>query len=100
MVRLSVRNFVSLDYIQFLHPWFTVIEGGKWNRCSKTLSGDYNILYQFLIAILTYFPVKDLYLYKMLSMLFDFILAISAGCLVINLLPVSKKLREKYFVFT
>lgn len=37
--------------------------------------GNYNLLYQTLIALMTYFNVNCIYYYKALSILFDYLLA-------------------------
>lgn len=100
LIKASVSNFTSLDYLNYLHPWFVSIRHLRGINALRYQVGDYNILYQLLIALLTYLPIKDLYLYKTLSMIFDFLLAISAGWLVTGLVPPSKVVRQKYFMFT
>lgn len=44
-----------------------------------TRVGNYNFLYQTLIAALGYLPIKSLYAYKILSCVFDLVLAWAAG---------------------
>lgn len=69
------RKYESGDYIGFLLPWFKEIQqGGGWKALGHQV-GNYNMTYQFLIAIMSYVPWKPLYLYKSLSIIFDFALA-------------------------
>ncbi|WP_283586680.1 hypothetical protein [Limosilactobacillus vaginalis] len=64
----------------------------------KIQVGNYNILYQFIISLLTYIPIKDIYLYKFLSVIFDYVLAISSGFIVFNLSNSDNG--KKLFIFT
>lgn len=98
LIRYFERNFVSGDYTASLHPWFINIRHMGGVAALRHQVGDYNIFYQFLIAIFTYFPFKDLYMYKALSDLFDFFLACSTGMLVASFVSPEKK--QKYFAFT
>lgn len=84
-IRLSVRKFESADYEVCLKGWYYYFcDNGGLKGLSQQV-GNYPIFYQFLIALMTYIPVNELYLYKMISIVFDFVLAIVAGNLV-NLL--------------
>ena len=78
VVRYSLRGFVSLDSADFLLPWYEEIEKSGGVKALKYQVGNYNILYQFLIALMTYLPIEPLSAYKSLSCLFDYLLA---GCL-------------------
>lgn len=81
-IRYSLRDFQSGDSIAFLLPWYEQIkaEGGLLGL--KTQVGNYNMLYQFLIAVMTYLPVKPLHAYKILSVIFDYCLAAGVAALV------------------
>lgn len=76
VIRILGRKFISLDMSYFLKPWFEIIkaQGGLQGLSSQV--GDYNILYQTIIALFTYISLDPVYLYKMLS------------CAVSTLLPV------------
>lgn len=91
MIRYSLRFIESIDYIAFLLPWYDTIkaEGGFGALHSQV--GNYSIVYQFLIAVMTYIPVKALYAYKILSIIFDFILSGMIGYEVYHLVPQNKK---------
>lgn len=97
LVRLSLIKFQTGDYIGFLHPWMTEAKRSGGLLALGKQIGDYNVLYQFLIALGSYLPLNDLYLYKGLSIIFDFILAIGVGLVVQSLAKSNKKL---YFSFS
>lgn len=91
LMRISLLQFHSGDFDGFLHPWMLAIkENGGLLALNKQI-GDYNIMYQFLIALGSYLPINDLWLYKGLSVLFDFVLAIGVGMLVARLVSKNKK---------
>ena len=75
VIRWSFFDHISGDYYTFLQPWYEQIaENGGFSALAEQ-TGDYNILYQFLIACLTYIPIEPLYSFKILSCLFDYLLA-------------------------
>lgn len=78
LIRFFLRNIVSGDVSFFLLPWFNIIsQNGLYEQV-----GDYNLLYQFLIWIMTKLPFEPLYSYKILSCLGDYLLAVLAALLV------------------
>lgn len=97
LVRLSLIKFQTGDYIGFLHPWITEMKRSGGLLALGKQIGDYNVLYQFLIALGSYLPLNDLYLYKGLSIIFDFILAMGVGLVVQSLTKNNKKI---YFSFS
>lgn len=74
-------DFQSGDYKSFLYPWWTQIEAGGIKGLA-TQVGNYNIPYQIITYLFTLLPLGPLYSYKMLSIIFDLVLAISAGLVV------------------
>ena len=80
-IRYPLRDFVSLDFYYYLEPWFYEIQK---NGISAPV-GNYNLLYQFLIYLMTKLPLSPLYSYKLLSCLFDGVLAVSAAMLAYHL---------------
>lgn len=78
IIRIALRNNTSGDYIIYLEEWYKVI---KEHGLSQQV-GNYNILYQFLIYLLTLTKIHPLYAYKFLSVVFDFILALAIGYIV------------------
>lgn len=79
LIRFMFRNFESGDSKAFLLPWWEEINNNGGIRALKYQTGNYNMLYQFLIAVMTYLPIKPLYQYKILSGIFDYLLALSVG---------------------
>lgn len=81
LVRLPLMDHVSGDSYFFLLPWYEQI---RENGLSVQV-GNYNLLYQAAIWLLTKLPLKPIYAYKVLSMLFDYALALSAALLTAEL---------------
>ena len=78
-IRFSVKDFESADYKGFLVPWYGHFKTHGGFAALKSPIGDYNIPYQFLIAWMSYIKLRPLYLYKILSCIFDFLLAVYSG---------------------
>ena len=91
LIRFSFRDFVSGDSRAFLLPWWEEIHAKEGIYALKEQVGNYNMLYQFLIAIMTYLPIKPLYEYKILSIIFDYLLAITVGYMIYDILD-----RDRY----
>ncbi|MEG0692606.1 MAG: hypothetical protein RR444_05940, partial [Oscillospiraceae bacterium] len=77
LMRASLFPFVSNDYSQFLEKWFiTLKDNGGFSALSVSL-GDYTPPYFYILAALTYLPIDSLISIKLVSCIFDFILAIT-----------------------
>ena len=74
LIRYVFKDIVSGDYTRFLEGWYNQIYEGGGIASLREQVGNYNFLYQICIAIMTYFPIKPLYAYKILSILFDYLL--------------------------
>ena len=75
LIRLSLRKIVSSDATYFLLPWYKKIAmNGLYEQV-----GDYNLLYQFLIWVMTKLPLPPLYAYKALSCAGDVLLSVGAA---------------------
>ena len=84
--RVSGFGFQSVDFDSFLNPWYWTMHDMSIHDALATQVGDYNVLYQELILILTRIPVlASLTKYKILSCMFDFGLA-AAGAMLIKTL--------------
>lgn len=81
LVRLPLMDHVSGDSYFFLLPWYEQI---RENGVSVQV-GNYNLLYQAAIWLLTKLPLEPIYAYKALSTVFDYALAISAALLTAEL---------------
>lgn len=81
-IRASLRGYVSKDAASDLLPWYNEIRNNGGVQGLGHQVGSYNMLYQFLIAIMTYLPINPLYAYKILSCIFDYLLAGAAVWLI------------------
>ncbi|MEG0229466.1 MAG: hypothetical protein RR640_02560 [Oscillospiraceae bacterium] len=80
--RFSLFDHTARDYNVFLSPWFDQLKNaGGFGGLGLSL-GDYTPPYLYILATLTYIPVSSLMSIKMVSIIFDFILAIFAVKLV------------------
>jgi Gpi18-like mannosyltransferase len=75
VARVRFLPFQSGDYHEFLHGWFTELQNGGGLAAIGKNVGDYMPPYFYLLALLTYLPVPDLYLIKMLSFAGDVVMA-------------------------
>lgn len=85
IIRIALRDMTSGDSDMFLVPWFDEIKSAGGFSNLGTQVGDYNILYQTIIAFFTYIPIKALYAYKLFSCIFDVFLAVMSGYIVFRL---------------
>ena len=77
--RYSGFELLSGDMKNCLIVWFDKIkQGGSIASLSRQV-GNYNILYQTLIALMTYIEANSVHLYKLLSVVFDYALAFAAA---------------------
>jgi Gpi18-like mannosyltransferase len=85
VMRIILFNFKSADYTMYLLPWYEKISNlGKITALNRQI-GDYSILYQFIISLLTYININPLYLYKIVSVFFDFVLAFFSAKLITSI---------------
>ena len=75
LFRALSLDYISGDYVSFLKHWaeFFRTYGGFSTIASNV--GNYNVPYLYYIAFMSYIGVPDLYMYKLLSILFDVVLA-------------------------
>lgn len=85
-IRYAGKDFISNDMTSFLIPWFGEIQRAGGLQALEHQVGDYNLLYQTLIALFSYSPLDSVSVYKLLSCLFDFLLAFSCGYILCDLL--------------
>lgn len=79
-MRSSLMDYVSPDSNFFLLPWYDQI---KTNGLREPV-GNYNFLYQLLIFGMTKLPSQPLHAYKVLSIVFDYVLAVGVALLVFH----------------
>ncbi|MCL1820256.1 MAG: conjugal transfer protein TraL [Oscillospiraceae bacterium] len=80
-LRLAMFENTSPDYNQFLSPWMEEFRRGGF-LAIKNSTSNYPLSYLYILALFSYFPVKDLYLIKLLSILFDFVIAFTLSGMV------------------
>ena len=82
LARKGGMDHSSPDMNVFLVPWYEeIVENGGFRALAQGV-GDYNVLYQTLICLFSYIPLggmSPMYLYKAVSIFFDFLLALVCG---------------------
>ena len=74
-LRVPLLPHETLDYQNFLRGWVQFFrDNGGWRALGLSV-GNYNVPYLYFLAAFSYLPVPDLYLIKLLSILFDLLLA-------------------------
>jgi len=83
---LSLRVFLfdhaSRDYNVFLSQWLSQMRPLSFREAITTPIGDYNMPYLYFLALISRLNLNELYLIKLLSVIFDFVLALSVTKLV------------------
>ena len=65
----------TLDYRDFLSRWVQFFRDNGGVKALSQSVGNYNVPYLYFLALASYSPVRDLYLIKLFSVLFDVALA-------------------------
>ena len=76
VARVSMLDFVTADYTSFLNPWVEMFREGGFDLLAQNV-GDYNLLYQYALMIISKSPLHDLYLIKYVTVIFDHLLALA-----------------------
>lgn len=84
LARYVCLDMVSRDYRFYLSDWFEQIDEGGGLKALDTQVGNYNVIYQAIIALLTYLPFDPLHMYKAVSIVFDYVLAVGIGLLAME----------------
>ncbi len=80
--RAYVFDYETLDYQNFLTKWVDFFRTHGHFRALRHSVGNYNIPYLYFLAFFSLLPIRDLYLIKLLSTLFDVLLAWGAMMLL------------------
>lgn len=96
-LKYKLLDFISGDYEVFLSKWFTYLKDNGGIQALKSYIGDYNAPYVTLLSLLTYLPINSLFSIKLLSIIFDYVLAFASGLLVKELVHKNK---QYYFLIT
>lgn len=78
------RGYLSGDMTGFLIPWYDEIRSSGGLASLSHQVGDYGLLYQTLISLMTYIDWQPAYQYKILSVAFDIALAFIVGRICTN----------------
>lgn len=78
-------EFESIDFTVYLQEWYNTIHEAGGFTALRHQVGDYGILYQSIICLMTYLPLSAISCYKLLSLLFDIVLALVCGRLAQHL---------------
>ena len=89
-------DYETLDYQNFLSRWVAFYRDNLGFRSISYPLGNYNIPYLYFLCFFSYLPIRDLYLIKLLSILFDVVLAFAAMKLL-GLCAESKRMRLACF---
>jgi len=89
-LRALLLPHATLDYQDFLSQWVEHFRQHGGFAALKDPVGNYNVPYLYLLALISYLPVPDLYLIKLFSILFDMLLAWGGLRLVKCLTPEKK----------
>ena len=97
VIRFQAIDYESGDFTYFLDPWMKELKANGGISGIANYSGDYNAPYVTLLALLTYINIPHIYTIKILSIIFDFALAVSCGYLI---KCVVKENKSFYFALT
>lgn len=83
ILRISLLDVETADYLGALSHWYVSIQThGGFAALRRGDYSDYNALYLYIMAFLTYLPLSKLYAIKAASILFDYIGAWAAWKIV------------------
>ena len=88
-VRWLCMAHITLDYTDFLAKWVEFFRARGGFSALKYSIGNYNVPYLYLLALISYIPAPDLYLIKLMSIIFDVVLAF-AGLKIVSLFTKSR----------
>lgn len=75
LARVSMLDFVTADYDSFLVHWVDAFRTGGFSKLAENV-GDYNLLYQYILLLISKASLYDLYLIKLVTVAFDYALAL------------------------
>jgi len=79
LIRALCLDYASGDYNSFLRHWYEYFKSNGGFDAIADSVGDYNVPYLYFMAAISYSNVPDLYLIKLLSILWD--VGLAWGCL-------------------
>lgn len=85
LARFGLFSHVSGDYTSFLSNWFDTLKNAGGLAGIGMNIGDYTPPYLYILALLTYLPAEALFSIKLVSCIFDFLLALYAAKTIFHL---------------
>ena len=76
LARVSMLDFVTADYVSFLSGWTQNFREGGFKTLASNV-GDYNLLYQYALLLISKCGLHDLYMIKFVTVIFDYLLALA-----------------------
>jgi Gpi18-like mannosyltransferase len=86
VVRFAFVNEVSGDYRNFLSPWYDQLSAGGFSALAGDFS-NYNPPYLYLMLLATHLPLPKIVAIKLISIVFDVVLAGFAALIVRERFP-------------
>ena len=75
LARVAMLDFETADYVSFLSGWVQMFREGGFAALAQNV-GDYNLLYQYVLLLVSKSSLYDLYLIKLFSVAADYALAV------------------------
>ncbi|MDR3050790.1 MAG: hypothetical protein LBU67_03610 [Oscillospiraceae bacterium] len=75
LIRIALFNHISSDYDSFLRVWVDAFRQNGFAAIAQEI-GDYNLPYQYILALVARLPLNAMYQIKLVSIVFDFALAL------------------------
>ena len=91
ILRWTGIPYIGVDYEVCFLPWYEDLKASGGLHGLVEFKGDYNMFYASLLYFLTLIPVPPLISIKMLSIVFDYFLAIVVLAMVVEVSPEEKK---------
>ncbi|MBR2767265.1 hypothetical protein IKD67_04270 [Candidatus Saccharibacteria bacterium] len=96
VLRYKMRDFQTNDFINCLNNWYEYLKtNGLRNTFAGGGIGDYNCPYIILLWVLTKLPISSLFAIKIVSVIFDFGLAIMAALVAKRIMKEKKQDSKK-----
>lgn len=99
IIRLLFFTYISVDYDVFLKNWMKYLIDNGGLLALKSSFANYNLPYLTIMALLSYIPIDALYTIKVVSVIFDFLIAFLAYKMVIKFHPSEQKNNYATYVY-
>lgn len=97
-IRVMLFNYISHDMQNFVLVWINQLENNGGIRALGLEIGNYNIIYMTLLALLTYIPLPKMILVKMISVIFDFVIALAGAIIITDVIKNKTKKQEIFLI--